>query len=172
MKLQVPAPSASNFGLFFILTLLCIWMMHLLQGSLSNNEIVQFEFASTVAQAQLFKEGLNFTAKTPLFKLHLALDMFFLVCYALLVNVGCRYVAVSSKWPKLGTLLAKSALLAGICDATENLGMAWSIYFSPNVVSVGLTFLMASIKFCCLAACALYVLYHLLSNLWPKAKTS
>ncbi len=167
MKLRLPAATGLNFSLLFLLTLLCAWMMDLFQGGLSNNEIVQFEFASTVAQAQFFKTGLNFTAKTSFFKLHLALDMFFLVSYSLFANVGCSYVATFSRWPGLGALLAKSALLAGICDAIENLGLAWSIYFSPNVVSVGLTFLMASIKMICLAACALYVLYHLLSKYWP-----
>jgi hypothetical protein len=167
MKLRLPAATGLNFSLLFLLTLFCVWLMDLLQGGLSNNEIVQFEFASTVAQAELFKIGLNFTAKISFFKLHLALDMFFLVAYSLFANVGCRYVAAFSKWPGLGALLAKSALLAGACDAIENLAMAWSIYFAPNVVSVGLTFLMASIKMICLAACVLYVLYHLLSRYWP-----
>jgi hypothetical protein len=167
MKLRLPAATGLNFGLLFLLTLFWLWMMDVLQGGLSNNEIVQFEFASTVAQAQLFKLGLNFTAKTSFFKLHLALDMFFLVTYSLFANVGCRYVAAFSKWPGMGALLAKSALLAGACDAIENLGLAWSIYVSPNVVSVGFTLLMASIKMICLAACVLYVLFHLLSRYWP-----
>jgi hypothetical protein len=90
-------------------------------------------------------------------KINTYLDFIFLTFYALFLFFLCKKIAETNK-SNIGLLIAKGALVAGVLDILENIGMLISL--SGNVygaVAIFTTFL-AALKFILLIAALLYVL--------------
>jgi hypothetical protein len=85
------------------------------------------------------------------------LDFTFLAFYASFLFFGCKRIAESNK-SNTGLLIAKGALVAGLLDILENIGMLISL--SGNIYSkvAVITTFFASIKFILVIAAVLYTL--------------
>jgi hypothetical protein len=100
-------------------------------------------------------------------KINTYLDFIFLTFYASFLFFSCKKIAKSNN-NKIGLLIAKGALLAGLLDMLENIGMLTSLSGNVcNVVAVVTTF-CASVKW---ALAFLAILYLLISIIQFIKKT-
>jgi hypothetical protein len=94
-------------------------------------------------------------------KINTYLDFIFLAFYASFLFFGCKKIAESNK-SNIGLLIAKGALLAGLLDIIENIGMLISLSgYASNTIAIITTF-CASIKWILAIIAVLYLLIGIL----------
>lgn len=99
-------------------------------------------------------------------------DFLFLFFYAGFLFLACKKIAANIKGPasKAGNLIARGAILAGILDVLENIGMLISLHgHVSNLVSF-LTVFFSVIKWGLAIIAVLYVLTGLLKWMYQKIK--
>ena len=86
------------------------------------------------------------------------LDFGFLVAYSITLAFACLRANRSANrvWQQLGNGFALLALLAGVCDVTENLGLLHAMSRRVEQPWVLVTFVVALIKWVLIACCLLF----------------
>ena len=73
---------------------------------------------------------------------------------------------------KIGFLIAKGALVAGVLDIGENIGMLATLFNQPSNTIAMLTTILATIKWVLVIIAVLYLLWNIISlGLAKKLKT-
>jgi hypothetical protein len=94
-------------------------------------------------------------------KINTYLDFIFLTFYASFLFFACKNIAESNK-SKIGLWIAKGALLAGLLDILENIGMLISLSgYTYDIVAVVTTF-CASVKWLLAFVAILYMLINII----------
>ncbi len=99
-------------------------------------------------------------------------DFLFLFFYAGFLFLTCKKIAANIKGPaaKAGNLIARGAILAGILDVLENIGMLLSLHNYTSDAIAFLTVFFSVIKWGLAIIAVLYVLTGLLHWLYQKIK--
>jgi hypothetical protein len=157
-KLQLP--------ILLIGTIIMIVVMTITGATLKTTAtpkgILDLEFAyntdkvNMVTHAWLFNEKVD---KTKAAKINTYLDFIFLVFYALFLFVACKKIATNytGSFSKMGLLLAKGALLAGLLDVFENAGMLMSLFGNTTNAIALFTAICSVIKWLLALGAAIYV---------------
>jgi hypothetical protein len=100
-------------------------------------------------------------------KINTYYDFVFLSFYSLFLFFSCRQIAQSNN-SKIGDAIAKGALLTGVLDIIENIGMLVSLSnHSSNMITMGTT-IISIIKWGLAIAAVLYVLWGIVSTIITK----
>ena len=88
------------------------------------------------------------------------LDFIFLFFYSLFLFTGCKLLSVnySGAIQKVGQMLAKGAILAGLLDIVENAGMLFTLHCNINNSILFLTTAVSIIKWILALAALVYLL--------------
>jgi len=98
-------------------------------------------------------------------------DFVFLFFYALFLLYSCKKIAKLNE-SKIGFLIAKGALVAGVLDIGENIGMLATLFNQPSNTIAMLTTILATIKWVLVIIAVLYLLWNIISlGLAKKLKT-
>ncbi len=149
-----PEPSAANslkkkFFLFLLLTIVAYVLMRLITNNLSGKTIIEFEMAKTPDNAALLISGWGPEGVSRFLK-GIYSDFLFIIGYTGLLLYGCRYMGHFSGhyiFRKAGRLFSFLAIVAGICDVIENVGMLFTIKQRAISWVVEFTYDMARVKF-------------------------
>ena len=155
-----------KFWISFLLSILFIFVMKFLIGPVTTRQIVDFELAKTAEKALKVKNELIRLGILDLFLRSVYLDFVFLVLYSACFFYGCRFISgLTGNYilRKAGEAFSWLALLAGIADVVENIGMiriAKSKVFKNWLPE--LTYDMALMKFSLLIIMLLFMLVCLI----------
>jgi len=99
-------------------------------------------------------------------------DFLFLFFYAGFLFFACKRIAVNMQGPvaKAGNIIARAAILAGIFDVFENLGMLLTLHGYTNNVVAFLTVFFSVIKWTLAIIAVLYVFTGFLLLAYQKIK--
>ncbi len=98
-------------------------------------------------------------------------DFLFLFFYALFLWYSCKKIAKLNN-SKIGFIIAKGALVAGVLDIGENIGMLVTLFNQPSNTIAILTTILATIKWVLVIIAVLYLLWNIISlGLAKKLKT-
>jgi hypothetical protein len=105
-------------------------------------------------------------------KINTYLDFIFLVFYALFLFVACKKIANSytGSFSKIGLLLAKGALVAGLLDVFENAGMLMSLFGNTTTAIALFTTICSVIKWLLALGAVLYGLVGCIKLLSKNSK--
>jgi len=165
--------------LFFIGTIAMIVVMAktgaALKTAATPHGILDLEFAydtaktSVVMNAWAPANGLDNIASA---KTNTYFDFLFLFFYSIFLFLACRKIAQNIKGPvaKAGNAIATGALLAGLLDILENLGMLISLGGHVSGTIAFLTTFFSVIKWGLAIIAVLYVLTGLLTLGWQRIR--
>lgn len=153
-----------RFWYFLLLTVIAYFLMRFITHNLSGKEIINFEIAKTVdnATAMMGVWGAEGIAR---FLNGIYGDFLFILGYAGTLFFGCRYIgSLSGNYilRKAGNIFSFLALVAGLCDVVENIGMIYTLRQGASGWVVHLTSDMARIKFSLIFILLLYIIICLL----------
>ena len=153
-----------RFWFFLLLTLVAYFLMRFITDNLSGKEIINFEVAKTVdnANAMMGVWGVEGVGR---FLKGIYGDFLFIIGYTGALFYGCRYVGgLSGNYilRKAGNIFSFLAIIAGICDVVENFGMIYTLKQQASGWVVHLTSDMARIKFSLIFILLLYIVICLL----------
>jgi len=168
----------SNKNILFLSAILTIVVFLSLRGFDSSlhtvhspNGIVSFEFAKTIETSDLIISSWNANAKMNA-GLSLGIDFLFLFAYSIFFVTACLMIANNFNQShlvyKIGIVLAYLLLIAGICDAIENIALIKLLLGSTNEIYPLIAFYFASIKFSIIAVGILYIIPGYLYKLIKK----
>ncbi len=133
------------------------WMIFMRPFTPPN--IIQFEFAKTVEQAQSIMDDWG-TGGVAAARLSIYLDFVFLILYSWSVSLGCKAVIASMPaiwWKKAGEYLSTVSWFAGSCDLIENFAMLFTLS-NMNEFSVSVAYYFAMFKFTIVFVCLLFII--------------
>ncbi len=100
-------------------------------------------------------------------KINTYLDFIFLTFYALFLFFICKKVATLNT-SKVGLLIAKGAILAGVLDIIENIGMLISLSGYPSNIVAIITTICASIKWVLAIVALIYLIIGIVQFIYAK----
>ncbi|HRN57849.1 MAG TPA: hypothetical protein PLL71_15425 [Agriterribacter sp.] len=158
-------------GTLFFLLLLRVQGMQLVTP-LSPSGILSLEFSYHASHTQsivnVWKSSLQGA-----FGVNMLLDFLLIPFYGLFLYSVCGHFSVhyETGWPqRLGVLLAFGSLLAMIFDATENIAMCFSFYFSVTAFTSAVTVAMAVMKFLLIGLALVYIILSAMLMLLRKKR--
>lgn len=164
---------------FFVGTVLMIWVMAKTGAPLKTPAtplgILDLEFAynstKTTAVINAWYEP-SHPHKILVAIYNTCWDFLFLFFYAGFLFLACKKIALQVKGPvsKLGNLLARGALLAGVFDILENIGMLLSLHGHIHQFISIFTFIFSVIKWALAIFAVLYVLTGMLRWVFQKIR--
>lgn len=165
-----PEPAESNTllrpgWLWPALTLVLMVALSVIDRSLRTPAapwgIVSFEFARTLPQAQAIVASWDNPARLAA-ALSLGLDYLFMLTYALTLAGLCRWAggqAGHARWSGWGARLAWLPVVAAGADALENAALWRVLQGAATAFWPGLAWGCAALKFICLLAAGLFILW-------------
>lgn len=166
------------FWLFFFLTMgYMIWVRNYL-SPLSSGEIVRFEIAKTVRNAQSIIHDWKNTGKYDLGIKSTYFAYVFMILYTVAIALGCRFLSACTG----NEILSKGGRgfswligLATVCDVFENIALSKTLQGNISQLNVTLAYNLARIKFSIVIVCLLFmltcVLFWLIGLIGDQKKT-
>jgi hypothetical protein len=153
------------FWLFFLLTVgFMIWVRYYL-SPLSSDELVQFEIAKTVNNAQAIVQDWKSDGKYELGVQSIYFAYVFMALYTVTIALGCRFFSVCTGNEIMirgGRGFAWLIVGATICDFVENIALSQTIRGHISQWNVSLAYNLARVKFSLVIVCLLFMLTCLL----------
>lgn len=134
-----------------------VWMF--VMRPFTPGNIVQFEFAKSVEQAQNIINDWG-AAGVATARISIYLDFVFLILYSWAISLGCKVVIESNTpgWLKrAGEYLSTIIWFAGSCDLIENFAMLFTLS-EINEFSVSAAYYFALFKFVIVLVCLLFII--------------
>jgi len=166
------------FFLFITIgTLLMILVMYKTGASLKTNDtpngILDLEFASNAAKATAVVNAWQKSETVDniqIAKLNTELDFIFLFFYSIFLNMVCRSIAAlhTGMARNIGLIVATGAIIAGMLDILENIGMLLTLHgYIYNSITI-LTFSFSVTKWILALLAILYFLVAGCAALFKK----
>ena len=126
--------------------------------------ILDLEFAYNAAKTTSIINTWELTKNIEVAKINTYWDFLFIFCYAGLLFVACKKIAVNIKGnvAKAGNAIAKGALFAGFFDVLDNAGMLLTLNNQGSETVAFLTTFFSVIKWGLVIIAVLYLLTGLL----------
>lgn len=166
------------FWFFLLLTIAyMIWVRNYL-APLSSGEIVQFEIAKTVRNAQDIIQQWKQDGKYDHGIQSTYLAWLFMILYTTAIALGCRFLSACTGneiLTKGGSAFAWLIIVATICDLFENIALSRTLHGHISQFNVSLAYDLARIKFSIVIVCLLFMLtctLYWLIGLIGEKKTS
>lgn len=153
-----------RFWYFLALTVFAYFLMRFITDNLSGKEIIHFEMAKTVDNATALM-GAWGSGGVSRFLNGIYGDFLFIIGYTGTLFFGSRYIgSLSGNYilRKAGNVFSFLAIVAGLCDVVENIGMIYTLKREASGWVVHLTSDMARIKFSLIFILLLYIIICLL----------
>jgi hypothetical protein len=168
--LSIARPAAINRWFWVLLTanFLFILASKVLLHPFSPGDIVQFELAKELPVAELILHEWITHGKYNLAVMSIYFDFLFILLYTMGLGVTCIFLAGLTGHEILqraGKFFASLLIVAGICDAIENVAMLNSMQGTMTQWSVILTYDMATTKFSIVILSVLFIFVCLVFRL-------
>lgn len=148
------------FWLFFLLTMgYMIWVRNYL-SPLSSGEIVQFEIAKTVGNANAIIQDWKNTGKYEQGLKSTYLAYLFIALYTVAIALGCRFISSCTGneiLMKGGKGFAWLIGIATICDIIENIAMSKTLRGDVMQWNISIVYNLARVKFSIVIICILFM---------------
>lgn len=153
------------FWLSFLLTVAYMIWVRIYLSPLSSDELVQFEIAKTVNNAEAIIQGWKSSGKYELGVQSTYFAYIFMVLYTAAIALGCRFLSTltgNDIMIKGGKGFSWLILIATACDLVENIALAQTIHGHISQWNVTLAYDLARVKFSIVIVCTLFMLACLL----------
>jgi len=158
-----------------ILTLILLLSLRIFDSPLHTVQapsgIVSFELAKNIDTTQSILASWDSIAKINA-GLSLGLDFLFLFAYSFFFATTCLLIAENFNKNhlkyKIGILLAYLLLIAGACDAIENIALIKLLLGSNTGIYSSIAYYFASVKFTIIAVGTIYIIVGLAISLFQK----
>ncbi len=162
------------FGIAIAVTVVAFLLMRFVTDGLAASRIVEFEMAKTTAKAQELMNSWG-TEGTLRFLNGIYADFIFIIGYVAALFFGCRYIghlSGHSIFKKAGYVFSFFAIIAGVSDTLENIGMLYTIQQKITGWVVHFTYDMAFVKFSLLFIALLFIVICLIFRGIDKLATN
>lgn len=171
--LSIAKPAAINRWFWVLLTanFLFILTSKVLLYPFTAGEIVRFELAKELPVAESILREWVTHGKYNLAVMSIYLDFLFILLYTMGLGITCIFLAGLTGHQILqraGKFFASLLIVAGICDAIENVAMLKSMHGTMKHWSVILTYDMATTKFSIVILSVLFIFVCLVFRLLRK----
>lgn len=171
--LSIARPAAINRWFWVLLTanFLFILASKVILHPFTAGDIVRFELAKELPVAENILREWVTHGKYNLAVMSIYLDFLFIILYTMGLGVTCIFLAGLTGHEILkraGKFFASLLIVAGICDAIENVAMLKSMRGTMNQWSVILTYDMATTKFSIVILSVLFIFVCLVFRLLRK----
>lgn len=158
-----------------ILTLILLFSLRIFDSPLHTiqapNGIVSFELAKNIDTTKSILTSWDSVAKINA-GLSLGLDFLFLFSYSIFFATACLMITENFNKNhlkyKIGILFVYFLLIAGACDAIENIALIKLLLGSNNGIYSSIAYYFASVKFAIIAIGIIYIILGLTISLFQK----